>query len=64
MREPDKAVTAFELEARCADLVEEVRRSRRTLLITRRGRPVAQLSPVSRGRKMRGRSRSNPGAGG
>ena len=52
---PPKAVTAFEFEARCADLVEEVRRIRRPLLITRRGKPVAQLSPYPYGRKVRGK---------
>jgi prevent-host-death family protein len=52
---PPKAVTAFEFEARCADLVEEVRRIRRPLLITRRGKPVAQLSPYPCGRKVRGK---------
>ena len=52
---PPKAVTAFEFEARCADLVEEVRRIRRPLLITRRGKPVAQLCPYPCGRKVRGK---------
>jgi prevent-host-death family protein len=50
-----RAVSAFEFEARCADLVEEVRRIRRPLLITRRGKPVAQLSPYPCGRKVRGK---------
>lgn len=51
-REP-RAVSAFEFEARCADLVEEVRCGRRPLLITRHGKPVAQLSPFPCGRKIR-----------
>jgi len=52
---PPKAISTFELEARCPDIIEEVRRTRRTLLITRAGRPVAQLSPFARGRKTRGK---------
>ena len=52
---PPKTINAFEFEARCPDLLEEVRRCRRTLLITRRGRPIAQLSPFPRGRKLRGK---------
>ena len=52
---PDRTISAFELEARCPDIIEEVRRSRRAVLITRRGKPIAQLSPFPRGRKERGR---------
>jgi antitoxin (DNA-binding transcriptional repressor) of toxin-antitoxin stability system len=52
---PPKTINVFELEARCPDLLEEVRRCRRTVLITRRGRPIAQLSPFPRGRKPRGK---------
>lgn len=52
---PPKAISTFEFEARCPDIIEDVRRSRRTLLITRRGRPIAQLSPFPRGRKVRGK---------
>ena len=52
---PPKTINTFEFEARCPDLIEEVRRCRRTLLITRRGRPIAQLSPIPRGRKIRGK---------
>ena len=55
---PVRAVSAFEFEARCTDLLEEVRRSRRTLLITRFGKPVAQLSPYPRGQKARGKKAS------
>jgi antitoxin (DNA-binding transcriptional repressor) of toxin-antitoxin stability system len=52
---PPKAISTFEFEARCPDIIEEVRRSRRPLLITRGGRPIAQLSPFPRGRKVRGK---------
>ena len=52
---PPQAISTFELEARCPDIIEEVRRTRRPLLITRAGRPVAQLSPLARGRKTRGK---------
>ena len=40
-----KAVAAAEFKARCLALLEEVRRTRRPLLVTRHGRPVAQISP-------------------
>ena len=52
---PPKSLSVFELEARCPDIIEEVRRSRRSVLITRGGRPVAEVSPLPRGRKERGR---------
>jgi antitoxin (DNA-binding transcriptional repressor) of toxin-antitoxin stability system len=52
---PPKSLSVFELEARCPDIIEEVWRSRRSVLITRRGRPVAEVSPFPRGRKERGR---------
>lgn len=42
---PPSRVTATEFKAHCLRLMEEVRRSRRPLLITKRGRVVAQLAP-------------------
>jgi antitoxin (DNA-binding transcriptional repressor) of toxin-antitoxin stability system len=57
---PPKSLSVFELEARCPDIIEEVRRSRRSVLITRRGRPVAEVSPFPRGRKERGRKSLRP----
>ena len=38
-------ITATEFKARCLRLMEEVRRTRRPVLITKRGRVVAQLAP-------------------
>lgn len=38
-------VTATEFKARCLEFMERVRRTRRPLTITKRGRPVAQLVP-------------------
>jgi prevent-host-death family protein len=38
-------VTATEFKAHCLRLMEEVRRSRRPVLITKRGKVVAQLAP-------------------
>ncbi len=51
---PPKSITATEFEGRCNELVEQVRRTRQPLLITRRGKPVAQLSPYAP-RKARGK---------
>ena len=61
---PHRTISAFEFEARCPAIIEEVRRNRRAVLITRRGKPIAQLSPFPRGRKERGRKavrRERPG---
>ena len=54
--QPHRPVTSFEFEARCGELLELVRRERRTLLIYRKGRPIAQISPYRRGRRTRGRT--------
>jgi prevent-host-death family protein len=40
-----KAVAAAEFKARGLAFLEEVRRTRRPLLVTRHGRPVAEISP-------------------
>jgi prevent-host-death family protein len=39
-------VPAGEFKAKCLKLIDEVAEKRRTLVITKRGRPVAHLSPV------------------
>ncbi len=45
-----KAVTATRFKAQCLRLREEVRRTRQPLLVTRHGRPVAEvLPPASHG---------------
>jgi antitoxin (DNA-binding transcriptional repressor) of toxin-antitoxin stability system len=51
---PPKTITSVEFECRCSELIELVRRARQPLLITRRGKPVAQLSPYLPG-KTRGK---------
>jgi prevent-host-death family protein len=40
-----KTVAAAEFKARCLALLEEVRQSRQSLLVTRHGKPVAEISP-------------------
>ena len=57
---PSKSLSTLEFEARCPEIIEEVRRSRRPVLITRRGRPIAELAPFPRGGKMRGRKSLGP----
>lgn len=53
---PRDTVTATEFKARCLALLEEVRRTRRRLLVTRHGRPVAEISPYA----SRSSAASNP----
>jgi prevent-host-death family protein len=40
-----KTVSATEFKSRCLALLEEVRRTRRRLLVTRHGEPVAEIVP-------------------
>jgi prevent-host-death family protein len=42
---PMKTVSATQFKAQCLALLEEVRRTRRPLLVTRHGEPVAEISP-------------------
>ena len=39
-------IAAGEFKAKCLHLLDEVQRSRKEILITKRGRPVARLLPV------------------
>jgi prevent-host-death family protein len=41
-----KKIAAGEFKARCLALMEDVRSTRKPLLITKRGKPVAKLVPV------------------
>jgi prevent-host-death family protein len=41
-----RQITAAEFKARCLHLLDEVQQSRRELVITKRGKPVALLVPV------------------
>lgn len=44
---PAKTISATEFEGRCKELIELVTRARQPLLITRRGKPVAQIAPFN-----------------
>ncbi len=63
-----KTVTVVEFEGRCKDLLEFVRRTRQPLLITRKGKPLAQISPYvsrkPRGKKAKRIDPLNPLEGG
>jgi prevent-host-death family protein len=41
-----REVAAGEFKARCLKLMDEVRATRRPLVITKRGKPVAKLVPI------------------
>lgn len=45
-----KKVAAGEFKARCLALMEDVRSTRKPLVITKRGKPVAKLVPVDDGK--------------
>ena len=40
------AVSASELKAHCSEVIDSVEKGRRTILVTRRGRPVALIVPA------------------
>jgi prevent-host-death family protein len=40
-------VSASEFKAKCLAILDDVQRSGETIVITKRGRPVAQLSPAA-----------------
>lgn len=40
-----KTIAAAEFKAHCLALLEEVRKTRQPLVVTRHGRPVAEISP-------------------
>lgn len=42
---PDKVVTATYFKTHCLRLLEEVRTSRQPLVVTRHGKPVAEIGP-------------------
>jgi prevent-host-death family protein len=43
--EPMKTIPAGEFKAKCLKLMDEVRSQRSTIVITKKGRPVAKLTP-------------------
>jgi prevent-host-death family protein len=46
-----KTIAAGEFKAQCLALMEQVRKKREPLLITKRGEPVAKLVPVDKPEK-------------
>ena len=42
-----KTVSATQFKSRCLALIEEVERTRHRLLITRHGKPVAEIGPAT-----------------
>jgi prevent-host-death family protein len=45
-----KKIAAGEFKARCLALMEDVRATREPIVITKRGKPVAKLVPVTSGK--------------
>jgi prevent-host-death family protein len=43
-----RTVSAAEFKAKCLRLMDEVERSGEAIIVTKRGRPVAQLAPAPR----------------
>ncbi len=46
-----RSVTATEFKAKCLSLIDEVAKSGGTITVTKRGQPMATLSPVFKKRK-------------
>ena len=46
---PEDSVSASELKARSASVLERVTQQRRAVTVTKRGRPVARLVPIEDG---------------
>jgi prevent-host-death family protein len=46
MKTDAKTIPAGEFKARCLALLDRVSRTRETIIVTKRGRPVARLAPV------------------
>ncbi len=44
---PEKEVPAAEFKAHCLRLLDEVEKSGQALVVTKRGRPVARVMPIS-----------------
>ena len=47
-----RQIAAGEFKAKCLHLLDEVRQSRKEIVITKRGRAVARLVPVATARRM------------
>ncbi len=52
-------IAAGEFKAKCLRLLDEVQRTRKEILITKRGRPVARLLPVGEVSPILGRMRGS-----
>jgi prevent-host-death family protein len=46
-----RTIKASEFKARCLKLMDEVAQSGEPLVVTKNGRPIAQLTPISRERR-------------
>jgi prevent-host-death family protein len=46
-----RTMKASEFKAKCLKLMDEVAQSGEPLVVTKNGRPIAQLSPISRERR-------------
>lgn len=44
----DRTIPAGEFKAKCLDLMDEVARTGDSIVITKRGKPVARLGPAAR----------------
>jgi prevent-host-death family protein len=54
-----KVITATQFKARCLRLLDEVAESGETLVVTKRGRPVARVEPAQPPRDLRGSVKYN-----
>lgn len=45
-----KSINASELKARCLRVLDDVQTTRTEVIITKRGKPVARLSPIGQAR--------------
>ena len=53
----DVTVPAGEFKARCLALLDEVAATGRSLVVTKRGRPVARVAPIEPPRSLHGSAR-------
>ena len=50
---PSRSVTTTELKARCSEILRQVARRREPVVVTRRGRPIAEIVPSQERRETR-----------
>ncbi len=63
VRKPMKTIAISEFKATCLALLENVRTSGEPILVTKRGKPIAEVSPPSRGAGKRRRLGAMAGTG-